>query len=350
MNISKLKLKNYRNHKELDMEFGTDSVLILGPNGSGKTNVLEAIHLLATTKSLRAHYDREMISHDENSAVLETNIDINGDKKDLEMIITKSEKSENMSSKRVKIDKVKKSLNNFAGTFNSVLFTPHDIEIFTQSPSIRRKYMDLLFFQIDKEYKRAHSEYIRAVRQRNKVLEKIRDLGVGKDEIDYWTDKILAKGSLLQAKRRVFFTYLQEQIGAHAEKLNTEPVVYEIEYDANEINEERLEKYKDAEIASARTLVGPHRDDFAVKYNGFDVGRFGSRGQKRATMLAVKLCEIDFINKHLDRRPVLLLDDIFSELDEDHKESVLNVVDMQQTIVTSAEDLKLNGKLRRIHL
>lgn len=350
MNINKVTLKNYRNHKKLELDFGSNSILLLGPNGSGKTNVLEAIHLLATTKSLRAHYDREMISHKEKTAQIEAEIVANGDKKDLEMLITKSERSENMSTKRVKIDKVKKSLTNFAGTFNSVLFTPHDIEIFTQSPAIRRKYVDLLFFQIDREYKRTHSEYVRAVRQRNKVLEKIRDLGVGRDEIDYWTDKILAKGSLIQAKRRLFFTFLQEKIHAHSEKLNTEPVVYEIEYDANEINEERLEKYKDAEVAAARTLVGPHRDDFFVKYNGFDVGRFGSRGQKRGTMLAMKLCEIDFINKHLDRRPVLLLDDIFSELDEEHKEAVLNVVDMQQTIVTSAEDLKLNGKLKRIHL
>jgi DNA replication and repair protein RecF len=181
-------------------------------------------------------------------------------------------------------------------------------------------------------------------------LEKIRDLGVGHDEIDYWTDKILAQGSLLQAKRRVLFTFLQEKIPEHSEKLNTKPVVYEMEYAANEINAERLKKHKDNEIAAARTLVGPHRDDFFIKYNGFDVGRFGSRGQKRATMLAMKLCEIDFINKHLDRRPVLLLDDIFSELDEEHKEAVLNIVDMQQTIVTSAEDLELNGKLEIFHL
>lgn len=350
MKLIKITLINFRNHRKLTLNFDPKATLILGPNGSGKTNILEAIHIMATTKSLRTQYDREVISHNEKMVRIEVLMDSNGDEKKLEMVITKKEKSDNMSTKRVKVDNVSKSLSNFAGTLNSVLFTPHDIETFTQSPSVRRKYLDLLFFQIDKEYKRTHREYTRAVRQRNKVLEKIRDLGIGKDEIDYWTDKILAKGSLLQAKRRIYFTFLQEKIPAHAKKLNKDPVVYEFEYNANEINKKRLEKYKKAEIATARTLIGPHRDDFSVKYNGFDLARFGSRGQKRTTMLAMKLCEIDFINEHLNRRPILLLDDIFSELDEEHKEAVANVVDMQQTIVTSAEDLKLNGKMKRLKL
>ncbi len=123
----------------------------------------------------------------------------------------------------------------------------------TASPSVRRKYIDLLFFQIDKEYKRAHGEYTRAVRQRNKILEKIRDLGQGGDELDYWTEKILAKGSLLQAKRRILFTFIQEIIPKHAEKLNQDPIIYEIDYDISELSEKRLEKYKKAEIASAAT-------------------------------------------------------------------------------------------------
>lgn len=351
MKINKLELTNFRNHSNLELKFDGHATLLIGPNGAGKTNILEAIHLLATTKSLRAQYDREMISHGEKTARVYAEISPNGksDEK-LEMAIVANEKYQNMSSKRVKINKVNKSLSNFAGTFNSVLFTPHDIEIFTASPSVRRKYIDLLFFQIDREYKRAHSEYTHAVRQRNKILEKIRDLGQGQDEIEYWTEKILAKGSLLQAKRRVLFTFIQETLPHHSSKLNKDPIVYEVEYDANEITEERLKKYEKAEIASARTLIGPHRDDFFIKYNGFDVARFGSRGQKRATILAIKLCEIDFISKHLDRRPVLLLDDIFSELDEEHKEAVVNIVDLQQTIVTSAENIELNGKMKRVEL
>src|SRR3989344_1429584 len=350
MKLSKLKLTNFRNHKNLELKFSENATLITGPNGSGKTNILEAIHLLATTNSLRTHYDREMISHDEKFARIEAEIKPNGGKKTLEMLITKSEQFQNMSSKKVKIDKVNKSLSDFAGTINTVLFTPHDIEMLTQPPSIRRKYLDLLFFQIDREYKRTHSQYIKAVRQRNKILEKIRDLGTGGDEIEYWTEKVLSMGRLLQAKRRVFFTFVQEEIHKHTEKLNADGGKYEIHYDISEINEERLKKYETAEIASAQTLVGPHRDDFIIKLNGFDLASFGSRGQKRTTLLALKLCEIDFINEHLDRRPILLLDDIFSELDHPHRKAVINIIDLQQTIITSAEDLDFNGSLERISL
>lgn len=350
MKIKQLRLTNFRNHKNLNLDLKGESTLIIGPNGSGKTNILEAIHLISTTKSLRAQYDREMISHKGKYARIEAEIFPNGESKALEMTLIKSDKFENKASKKVKINKVNKSLNNFAGTMNSVLFTPHDIEMFTNSPSVRRKYLDLLFFQIDKDYKRAHSQYIRAVRQRNKVLEKMRDLGVGQDELEYWTEKILVTGTLIQNKRRSFFDFVQENIHRHAEQLNDEPILYEIKYDLSELSEERLEKYKDAELASARTLVGPHRDDFFIKYNDFDVAKYGSRGQKRTTLLAIKLCEIDFINKHLGRRPILLLDDIFSELDEVHKEAVLNIVDLQQTIITSAEDAGFNGKLNKITL
>lgn len=344
MQLKNLNLTNFRNHKNLKLKFDGDATLITGPNGSGKTNILEAIHLLATTKSLRTQFDREVISHDENFARIEAEFKPNGGKKTLEMVITKSEAYPNMSSKKVKIDKVTKSLSDFAGTINTVLFTPHDIEMLTQPPSIRRRYLDLLFFQIDREYKRTHSQYVKAVRQRNKILEKIRDFGTGKDELEYWTEKVLSMGSLLQAKRRVFFTFVQENIHKHLEGLNDKRVDFEIKYDISEINEERLEKYKDAEVSSAQTLVGPHRDDFSIEFDGFDIASFGSRGQKRTTLLALKLCEIDFINEHLSHRPILLLDDIFSELDHSHREAVMNIIHLQQTIITSAEDLDFNGK------
>jgi DNA replication and repair protein RecF len=350
MKINKLKLTNFRNHKDLDISFDENSTIIVGPNGIGKTNILEAIHLLATTKSLRATYDREMIAHNEKHSRVDAEFNPNGDTKTLEMTLVKSDKFENKATKKVKIDKVNKSLNAFAGTINSVLFTPHDIEMVTASPSVRRKYLDLLFFQIDKEYKRAHSQYTRALRQRNKVLEKMRDLGVGRDELEYWTEKVLSTGSLLQAKRRMFFNFVQENIQRHADDLNEDYISYQIEYDINEMSEARLEKYKDTELAAARTLIGPHRDDFFINYNNFDVAKFGSRGQKRTTLLALKLCEIDFINENLGRRPILLLDDIFSELDEQHKEAVLNIVDLQQTIITSADDLDINEKLLQIRL
>ncbi|MBI2414841.1 DNA replication and repair protein RecF [candidate division WWE3 bacterium] len=337
MKIDRLVLTNFRNHENFTVDFDGKSCLIVGDNGLGKTNILEAVHLLSTTKSLRTEFDKEMISHDKNFARIELTAFPNGDKTLLEMVITKSDRFENSSSKKVKIDKVAKSLNTFAGTINTVLFTPHDVEIFTSTPSVRRKHLDSLFFQIDRTYKKATSEYTKAIKQRNKLLEMMRDFGTGSDQIEFWTTKAVESGKIIQDKRERFFDFARENTQKHGKKLNRDDVTYEINYDKSEISAERLNKYKDAEIASCKTLVGPHRDDFSINFNGYDVARYGSRGQKRSTVLALKLCEIDFIDKAVGKRPILLLDDIFSELDQTHKDAVLNIIGMQQTIITSAE-------------
>lgn len=350
MIINELKLKNFRNHKDQTFSFAKDYTLIFGQNGSGKTNILEAIHLMSTTKSLRAQYDREIISHDEDFTRIESYIGDTKDSHKLEMIITKSETFDNKSSKKVRIDGTTKSITKFMGKIKSILFTPHDIEIFTQSPSVRRKYIDLLFYQVDEEYKRAHSIYNHVIKQRNKVLEEIRDFRKGTDEIDFWTDKILETGTILQKKRAELFDFVQQNISEHADKLNVNHIDYRIEYKPNVINTDRLQKYKDIEIAAAKTLIGPHRDDFDIYFNGYNVGKFGSRGQKRSTLLAFKLCEIDYISKISNTRPILLLDDIFSELDDKHKQAIENIVDMQQTIITSADKSILDDRAHTITL
>lgn len=350
MKIHKLALTNFRNHKNLNIDFKGESTLLVGTNGIGKTNILEAIHLISTTKSLRTEFDKEMIAHNEKFARIEVNAFPNGDKNLLEMVITKSDRFENSSSKKVKLDKVAKSLNTFAGTINTVLFTPHDVELFTNTPSVRRKHLDSLLFQIDKQYKKATSEYTKAIKQRNKLLELIRDFGTGYDQIDFWTEKAILSGKTIQKKRSEFFDYARDNLQKHGKELNKENVIYEINYDKSEISEERIAKYKDAEIAACKTLVGPHRDDFSINFNSYDVARYGSRGQKRATILALKLCEIDFIDKTVGKRPILLLDDIFSELDQVHQDAVLNIIGMQQTIITSADNNNKNMGLHTIEL
>jgi DNA replication and repair protein RecF len=350
MRIQNIKLRNFRNHQDTKLDFDGETTLIIGKNGAGKTNLLEAIHLLATTKSLHSKYDKEMISHDKKFARIDANINPNGDKQKLELLITKSDKFENASSKKVKLDKVARSLNNFAGTLNTVLFTPHDVELFTASPSIRRKYLDALFFQIDKKYKRATSQYTKAVRQRNKILEQIRDFGTGKNQLEYWDEKVIETGTIIQNSRDDYFDFVQKIINTHIDTLSSEDTTCEIIYNKSEINPDALKESQDTEIRAGRTLIGPHRDDFSINYNNHDIARYGSRGQKRTTILALKLCEIDFINKYLDRRPILLLDDIFSELDEGHKDAVTNSFDLQQTIITSAEPINMGKAIHLINI
>lgn len=339
MQINKLHLKNFRNHSKNLFEFGNKATVIIGDNGIGKTNILEAIHLLSTTKSLRTTYDREVISHEENASAITANATIDSEQTKLEMTLVKSETQKNASSKRVMINGVKKTLQNFSGKLNSVLFSPSDIEVFAGSPSNRRKYIDSIFFQIDLDYKRAHKDYTKAVRQRNKILDTIRETGKGKDLIKFWDDKVIETGELIQKKRTDLFEFINENIKQHAKLVNGEEAEVEVDYERSSINQARILYYKDKEIAAARTLIGPHKDDFKIKLNGYAISSFGSRGQQRSTLLALKLCEIDFLTEKTGHRPILLLDDIFSELDDYHKEAVENIMYLQQTIITSADEV-----------
>lgn len=350
MKIDKLLLENFRNHKELVLDFDGESALIVGKNGAGKTNVLEAAHMLSTTKSLRATYDREVINHKAEYARVAASIVPNGQLEELELFVIKSDRSENSSTKKVKVDKVKKTLSEFAGNINTVLFTPHDVELFTQSPSKRRDYLDSIFYQMDRGYKKAHRDYKKAIRNRNKLLDKIREFGTGKDQLPYWDEKIIETGNLIQKRRKQFLDFLQKNINGYADELNTNHVEYKINYEKSEISKQRLMDKRNSEIGAARTLIGPHRDDFSIEFNKHDISSYGSRGQKRTTVLSLKLCELDFITKVLGKRPILLLDDIFSELDENHKNAVTNIIDLQQTIITTADENDLKNGLKVIRL
>jgi DNA replication and repair protein RecF len=340
MQLLKLVLTSFRNHENLVLDLAGKPLLITGANGSGKSNILEAVHLLATTKSMRARYDKDMISHDKKFAKIGSKVNLDGYEYDLELSITRSEKFENSSSKKAKINGVAKSLTNFIGTINTVLFTPSDIQLFTDSPSQRRKYIDSLFFQVDKNYKRQHSSYTKAVRQRNKLLEMIRDENKGHDQLEYWEEKIITSGSAIQEKRQGLFDFFEKKLPEYGHELNGKRTKYEVLYDKSEISKARLDKYRDREVMAKATLVGPHRDDFQVVVDDFDISSFGSRGQKRTTLLGLKLCEIDFIWDATKKRPILLLDDIFSELDNNHKEAILKIIDLQQTLITSAESVE----------
>ena len=337
MLIKDLKLTNYRNHKNLKQSFDKKLTLITGPNGSGKTNILEAVYLLATAKSPRTKYDKDLITHNRKQCVIDGNIQTQTDEHQLQLQIKRSETYENASSKKARINKVPKSIQKFTGIFNAVLFSPQDIHVLTGSPSEKRKYMDLLLSQINSDYKKNLSIYTKALRQRNKVLEMIRDENRGFGQIEYWNKKILESGEILQKYRDELFEFLQPKLYDLIQHLNGKKTHTKLTYKKNEISKARLEKYKEKEIAATNTLIGPHRDEFLVFMDGYDISEFGSRGQQRTVLLGLKLAEIDYITETKGERPVLLLDDIFSELDEEHRESVFDVIEKQQTIITRAD-------------
>jgi DNA replication and repair protein RecF len=343
MQIKELKLKNFRNHTNKSIELDSKLTLLIGPNGAGKTNILESIFVLATGKSQRARYDKDLINYDKNFATISASITNQDDDYSLELQVIKSEGDTNFSSKKAKVNKVVKSITGFAGIFNAVIFIPEDISIITGSPAERRRFLDLILSQSDKNYKRNLSAFIKAVRQRNKVLEMINEERRGYDQLPFWNEQIYTYGNAIHEKRVAFINFANENISKLIHELDSPKATAEIKYKQNKVTTERIESYRDKEIAAKSTLLGPHRDDFEIDFNGHNVAEFGSRGQQRTILISLKLLEIGFIEKTKGERPVLLLDDIFSELDEKHRQAILTLIDKQQTVISSAEPENILG-------
>ena len=229
MELNKIKLKHFRNHKTLELEFDNKLTLIQGANGSGKTNILESIYLLSASKSNKARYDRDMIEHDKNFCSVVGNVLSDDQEYLLEVQIIKSEVYENASTKKEKVNKVAKSQKLFNKVFNTVIFAPEDIEIITGSPSERRKHMDLVLSQIDYEYKRALTTFTKSLRQRNKLLEMINEEGRGRGQLGFWEEKIIESGEFIQQKRTELLNFYQDDLANNGSSIKKDlEIVYKI--------------------------------------------------------------------------------------------------------------------------
>ncbi|MFC1722183.1 DNA replication/repair protein RecF [Patescibacteria group bacterium] len=336
MNIKSITLTNFRNHKKLHMDFDPKINLIVGPNGAGKTNILEAIHLISTTKSFRARFDRDLIKHNEDFAKVEAKITSKDETEDYELQIVKSPRTENTSIKKVKVNSIPKSLSNFTSLVSTVLFSPEDIDIITGSPSNRRKYLNMLLFQVDKGYKKTCADYVKVVRRRNKLLENIRDTSRGYDQLPFWNNKLLELGENIQQRREELIIHLNNYMLKDEVEHIRNSKVLSVKYKINRVDTKRLLEYKDLEIRAKKTLIGPHRDDLIFAQNDNDMAQFASRGEQRTSIFLLKQAEYAYITLKLGTKPILLLDDIFSELDNNHRETILSYISNQQTIITTA--------------
>jgi len=342
MFLSSLNLQDFRNWEREKFDFSSDISLIIGQNAAGKTNILEAIYLLATGRSFRARLEKEMIRNDCEMGFAKGLIKTNGlldAENEVEIILTNGEVMAKRTAKKIyKVNGVGKRKSDFVGNLIAVLFRPEDIEIVIGSPSIRRDYLDLVLEQIDRDYLRSSLPYKKGLRQRNKLLLKIRDGEAQRSQLYFWDNFLIKNGDLISDKRREFIDFLNESFHDLS-----------VEYDASAISKERLAKYSQQEIAVGTTLVGPHRDDFIIKdKKGRNLSLFGSRGEQRMSILYLKIAELEFIEKKTDEHPVLLLDDIFSELDENHRDEVLKIIPKQQTIITTTESELIEKKFRDI--
>lgn len=317
--LQKIQLQNFRNYDKREFEFGP-ATLFLGNNGVGKSNLIEAVYLAATGKSFRADRDDEMISYEKPWAMVTVNCD------DVELKVTIADR------KKFEVNGVPRRMQDFAGKLRAVIFSPQDLDLINGSPSIRRRYLDFVITQKDREYRRCLISYEKGLRQRNKLLEMIRENLASRNQLFFW-DKLLIKNGQ-------YLTYMRD---AYLSNLTSDQ--YGVLYDKSDISESRLSQYEHEEVAAATTLVGPHRDDFTVNLDGRDVSKFGSRGQQRMAVLWLKKSEIDYLSA--EGRPMLLLDDIFSELDTLHRQEVAQLVTDHitqngQVIMTSADEVSVH--------
>ncbi len=353
MAISKLELKNFRNFSKKEIDFGEGTTVIVGPNASGKTNILESLFLLSTGKSFKAKVQEEMISHDEEIGRVKGEFA----KEKLEVVLTRGEitvgedpeRVEKAPRKRLLVNGVGKRMIDFAGNFKTVLFGPWDLDLVTESPSLRRNFLDTVLSQVDREYRRASLSYDKGLKRRNRVLYKIREEGISRSNLAFWDKLLIKNGDYLGQKRKEFIDFVNATDPLNEQK-------FSLEYDKSAISDARLEQYKEEEIAAATTLVGPHRDDFVVNAlrdsTPRELARYGSRGEQRMGVLWLKLAELSFVKKETEETPTLLLDDIFSELDHEHREVAVHASKGQQTIITTADPHYTEGlgELSRVEL
>jgi len=354
--VSKLRLNAFRNFKTKLLEFSDGVSVIIGPNASGKTNILESIFLLSTGKSFRAHLEEEMVNYDTDISRIKGRTKSDGEINDLEVILTRGlidigkSAPEKVARKRLMLNGVAKRLLDFAGNFRVALFGPWDLDLVTESPSLRRKFLDTVLSQVDREYRRASLSYEKGLRQRNKLLLRIREEGLSRSQL-LFLDRLLVKNGDYIAHAR------EEFIGFINATSEFDDQSFSLEYDKSAISEARLEQYAEEEVAAATTLVGPHRDDIifqirVAKAENRNLATYGSRGEQRMGVLWLKLAELAFVEAKTGERPTLLLDDIFSELDHKHREIVIKVAQNQQTVITTADPHFIEGlkKVEKIRL
>ena len=326
MFLKQLNLLNFRNYAQLELKFDQSPTVLVGNNAVGKSNLLEAIYFLSTTKSGRAEREEELIRKGENQCNVQCAICNEENETKLEI---NTQILDYQFSKRVKINGISRRVVDFIGNLPAVIFYPSDINLVTGAPSLRRWHLDLGLAQVDSYYKKALTLYEQILTNRNRVLKRIRE-GHGKvDELKFWTNELVEKGQVISNKRQAFFNFINE--------LKKPLGDFQFEYKQNLVSVEKLNETNGREVAAAATLIGPHRDDFEILLDGRNLAHFGSRGEQRTVTLAFKLSQLEYMAKVFGKRPILLLDDVFSELDANHRATVVEIVSRQQTIIATVE-------------
>ena len=332
MIIKSLELQNFRNYENLKLDFDSGTNIFYGDNAQGKTNILEAIYLIATTKSHKGSKDSDIIQFGHEEAHIRSYLYKEDVTRQVDMHLRKSK------TKGIAIDsqRIKKAAD-LLGLLNVVFFSPEDLSIIKNGPAERRRFIDMELCQLDSFYLYNLNHYNKIVNNRNKLL---KDLFMNpglKETLSIWDSQLLSYGSKIIERRSLFIEQLNQIIFDIHNRLSGGKEQIKIVYEKNvEIDnlEEKLRLNQDKDIYLKQTTVGPHRDDISFIVNDIDIRKFGSQGQQRTAALSLKLSEIELVKKSIKDTTVLLLDDVLSELDSNRQNYLLNSIGDIQTIIT----------------
>ena len=334
MIIKSLKLKNYRNYDLLDLTFDPKTNILYGDNAQGKTNILEALYLSGTTKSHRGTKDRDMIQFGHDESHLETVVEKKGIIFQIDMHLKKN------SPKGIAIDKVPiRRASELFGIVHFVFFSPEDLNIIKEGPAGRRRFIDLELSQLDKIYLNNLSNYNRIINQRNSLLKDIYGSNQQHllETLDIWDMQLAAYGTKVLERRKEFVRQVNEIISEIHFRLTGGKEQLSLTYESSigEMSmEQALKENRERDLRMKSTSVGPHRDDLCFLSGDLDIRKFGSQGQQRTAALSLKLAEIELVKRIIGDTPILLLDDVLSELDKNRQNYLLDSIHDIQTVIT----------------
>ena len=332
MIIKSLELSDFRNYETLSISFDKGTNILFGDNAQGKTNILEAIYVSATTKSHKGSKDKEIINFNKEEAHIRTYLEKEDVEYRVDMHLRKNK------SKGIAIDgqKIKKAAD-LLGLLNVVFFSPEDLSIIKNGPAERRRFADMELCQLDSFYLYNLNNYNKIINQRNKLLKDMYFNQNLKETLNIWDSQLVSYGSKIIEKREAFAKQLCEIIGDIHKKLSggKEELIVNYEPDVKVDDFElKMKENQEKDIRFKLTSTGPHRDDFSFLVNGIDIRKYGSQGQQRTAALSLKLSEIELVKKITKDTPLLLLDDVLSELDSNRQNYLLNSIGDIQTIIT----------------
>lgn len=345
MQIKNLKLRDFRNYKSLDVDFAKAFNIIYGNNAQGKTNIIEAVFLCASGRSHRTSKDIELLRYESAGFGIKVLLEKEESQEEIEIAYTPEEK------KKIKINEIPvKKIGDLMGHLNAVIFSPEDLLVIKQGPSERRRFADITLSQLKPSYFYDLQQYAKILYQRNALLKNIIIEKELEATLDVWNKHLSRIGSRIMSSRNAFIKKLNTLAEArHAKLTNKEEVLllkyspsFEIDENSNTqeievIFDRILEKSKMREIQKGSSLYGPHRDDIDIILNGESTKIYGSQGQQRTSVLSMKLAEIDLMKEEAGDSPILLLDDVLSELDDRRKEYLLENITGLQTFITCTD-------------